>query len=204
MHSLNLRMFFDLPYRLILGSNSPRRAEIMEKAGFKFDIWKFETDETVPSGLTMPQQITEYISNNKAQSVQQQLGNSDLLITADTLVFLDGKEYGKPKDLSDAKTMLEDLSGRTHQVCSSVTLSSLNFQITFSDTSLVKFRETDAAIMDYYLQNFKPLDKAGAYGIQDFWGMSMIESIQGSFYTVMGLPIHLLIHELRKLANEKR
>lgn len=142
-------------------------------------------------------QIPQYLSNLKSDAFMKNMRDNELIITADTLVILDGSVLGKPKDHDEAVSMLRRLSGKTHQVITGVTISTLEKRTTFSTETKVKFAELSDSDIEYYVDNFLPYDKAGAYGIQEWIGCVAVEAIEGSFYNVMGLPVHQLIKELR-------
>lgn len=145
-----------------------------------------------------PPKIPEYLANLKANAYLEDLTEDSLLITADTVVISEGVILGKPKDSEDAKLMLQALSGKTHKVITGVALVSAGKRVSFSVATDVTFAEISSAEIDYYVENFQPLDKAGAYGIQEWIGCVAVESISGSFYNVMGLPVQRLYRELCK------
>ena len=183
-------------YRLILASQSPRRRQLLADTGIEFVLApRFECDESFPS--TMPaDEVAEYLSGLKADAYPDGLGDKDILLTADTVVIADGKVLGKPKDRAEAVAMLEQLSGREHQVVTGVSLSNALGRRSFSVLSRVKFRGLTLEEIEYYVDNYHPRDKAGSYGIQEWIGYVGIEHIDGSFYNVMGLPIQRLYCEL--------
>lgn len=183
--------------KVILASQSPRRQELLKELGLDFSIAKIEVDESYPSELSR-EKITEFISAKKANSYTT-LNENEILITADTLVWLENEILGKPKDYKDAFAMIQKMSGKTHEVFTSVTLKTLTKQITFSDTTSVTFTIISAEEIDYYLTNYQPFDKAGAYGIQDWLGYAKIKEINGCYYNVMGLPLAKLYEQLREL-----
>lgn len=183
--------------KVILASQSPRRQELLKELGLDFSIAKIEVDESYPSELSR-EKITEFISAKKANSYTT-LNENEILITADTLVWLENEILGKPKDYKDAFAMIQKMSGKTHEVFTSVTLKTLTKQITFSDTTSVTFTIISAEEIDYYLTNYQPYDKAGAYGIQDWLGYAKIKEINGCYYNVMGLPLAKLYEQLREL-----
>jgi septum formation protein len=190
-------MTFD--YRIILASNSPRRKELLSGLGLDYEVCVLpDVDESYPSDLAV-ELVAEHIAEKKAAGYTGLLtDNRTLIITADTVVVLDGKIYGKPKDEDDARQMLRELSGQTHQVISGVCLTTKDRQHTFSVTSEVRFARLEEREIDYYVTNYKPLDKAGSYGIQEWIGFVGVEYISGSFYNIMGLPIQRLYQELKK------
>lgn len=183
-------------YRLLLGSQSPRRQELLRGLDLPFSLVRLlEVDESYPATMR-PEEIPSFLSRKKAEAYRPQLSAGDLLITADTLVFLGDEILGKPADEADAEAMLSRLSGQTHHVTTGVTLSTLDHMETFADTAEVSFLPLTQEEIRYYVSHYRPLDKAGAYGIQEWIGYRAIREIRGSFYTVMGLPVHLLSQHL--------
>lgn len=185
-------------YDIILASNSPRRRELLKGLGLNF---KAETlvdiDETYPDNLKRGE-IPAYISKQKSNSYKEFLNDNTLLITADTIVWLDDKQFGKPIDAEDAKRMLKQLSGNTHMVYTGVTILTKEKEKTFISASEVKFANLSNDEIDFYVNNFSPMDKAGAYGIQEWIGYIGVEAINGSYFNVMGLPIQRLYSELKE------
>jgi septum formation protein len=180
------------PYRIVLGSGSPRREELLKKMGFYFDIVVKKIEEICPQDLPA-EQVPEYIAKQKSQYYNlDEMPEKTLLITADTLVILDGKILGKPKDKSEATAMLKELSGKTHEVITGICLRTKEKEKTFSVSSHVSFRVINDAEIEYYIDNWKPYDKGGAYGIQEWLGIIALEKIEGSFFNVMGLPTQRL------------
>lgn len=188
-------------YRLILASQSPRRRQLLADAGIDFVFApRFECDESFPS--TMPaEEVAEYLSGLKADAYPDTLDDKDILLTADTVVIADGKVLGKPKDRAEAVAMLEQLSGREHQVVTGVSLSNALGRRSFSVLSRVKFRGLTLEEIEYYVDNYRPFDKAGSYGIQEWIGYVGIEGIEGSFYNVMGLPVQRVYCELKEFVG---
>lgn len=185
-------------YRILLASNSPRRRELLAGLGIKYDTVSLpDIDESYPDGLAGGD-IPAYISRKKAESYKSLMHDDTLLITADTIVWLDGKVYGKPTDRTDAVKMLRQLSGNTHTVYTGVTLTTKSREKTFTAATDVKFAELTEEEIEYYVNKFAPLDKAGAYGVQEWIGYIGVESINGSYYNVMGLPLQRLYRELLK------
>lgn len=183
-------------YNVILASASPRRRELLSSAGIRYTLAeKFECDEEYPASIPC-EEVAPYLSRLKSMAYPAMLRANDILITADTTVVLDGKVLGKPCDIDDARAMLRALSGREHAVITGVTLRTEGRTHTFSSLSCVRFTELAEEQIDYYVENYKPMDKAGAYGIQEWIGYCGIESIEGSFYNVMGLPVQRLYREL--------
>ncbi|MFC2114472.1 Maf family nucleotide pyrophosphatase [Bacteroidota bacterium] len=184
---------------MILVSNSPRRKEILTNAGYTFTVAPSNIEESYPEGL-MREEIPVYLAEQKALSVADQY-EGEVLLAADTIVILDNEIINKPADDAEAFTMLSKLSGHTHEVISGVCVMQGENVITFIDSSLVTFRELTEDEILYYIEHYKPFDKAGAYGVQDFIGMVGIERIEGSFYNVMGLPIHKVYKALQLLGE---
>ena len=181
---------------IILGSQSPRRRELLAGMGISFRAVNIHADESFPSDLKGAS-IPLYISRAKAEAYRSQLKPNQLLITADTIVWVEGEQLGKPLDEDDAKRMLRLLSGRTHQVFTGVTLTSLDKQTSFADTTDVTFREINADEIEHYVQVYRPLDKAGAYGIQEWIGYVACTDLRGSYFNVMGLPTEKLYEALQ-------
>ena len=192
-----LIMFENLEkYNIILGSNSPRRKELLTDIGLKFSTKKIDCEENYPDSLKSSD-IPIYLAKEKADNYH--LKDNDLLITADTVVSLDNEILGKPSDYEEAVNMLKKLSGKFHYVYSGVCIKTFGREILFGSETKVKFVELDNDIIENYIKTYKPYDKAGAYGIQEWIGKIGVESIDGSFYNVMGLPVCKLINELRKV-----
>lgn len=187
----------NFPFQLILGSASPRRQELLKSLGFDFLNKPVKVDETWPNDL-QAQEIPLYLAELKADAYDEDLKENDLLITADTIVWCEGKVFNKPANFAEGKRMLEALSGRMHEVFTAVCLKSANKQTTFFDVSKVYFKKLKPQEIEYYLTNYSPYDKAGGYGVQDWIGYIGIDKIEGSFYNVMGLPVKDLYEELIK------
>ena len=184
--------------RIILASNSPRRRELLSGLGIEYEVRVMKgIDESYPDGLA-GEEIPVYISRKKAAAYM--LGPDELLITADTIVWLDGRVLGKPADRREACLMLRDLSGRTHQVITGVCLTCAEGQHAFSCVSDVTFARLTDGEIEYYVDNFLPYDKAGAYGIQEWIGYIGVTGLSGSYFNVMGLPIQRLYTELKRLS----
>ncbi len=184
-------------YNIILASNSPRRKELLSGLNIPYEIKTLpDIDESYPDNLT-GEDIAIYIAKEKANAYLDQLDENTLLITADTIVLLDGKVYGKPSDETDAKQMLRDLSGKTHQVITGVCITTKDKQVSFGVSSEVRFSKLDDDEIEYYVSNYKPFDKAGAYGVQEWIGYVAVEYISGSYFNIMGLPIQRLYRELK-------
>ena len=189
-------------YSVILASASPRRRELLKAAGIEYRLaQKFECDEEYPSSLPA-EEVAPYLSLLKSHSYPVSLGCGELLITADTTVILGKEVLGKPRDEEEARAMLRRLSGREHSVVTGVTLRMDNRAQTFSARSVVRFTDLTDDQIEYYVSNYKPLDKAGAYGIQEWIGYVGIERIEGSFFNVMGLPIQRLCREIEAFIEE--
>lgn len=186
-------------YRLILASASPRRRELLAACDLEFTLAeKFECEECYPADL-VADKVAEYLSQLKSNAYPHALGEKDILLTADTVVILGDKILGKPHSEEEAVEMISSLSGATHKVVTGVTLRTAERTISFSAESKVSFRTLDAEEVRYYVEKYRPLDKAGAYGIQEWIGYIGIEGIEGSFYNVMGLPVQRLYATLKEL-----
>lgn len=183
-------------YDVVLASNSPRRRELLAGMGVDFRVEVISgIDETYPDTLPV-EQVAEYLSGRKAQAYE--LRPNELLITADTVVISGGRVLGKPADEAEARAMLRELSGKSHRVITGVTLRSMNREVRLSDVSEVDFAELTEDEIEHYVKRYRPLDKAGAYGIQEWIGYVGITGIRGSFYNVMGLPTRRLYEELKR------
>ncbi len=182
-------------YQLILASQSPRRQEMLKELGVEFEIRLKEVEEVYPEGLSATE-IPVYLAELKASAFLNDIKDKDLVITADTIVCVDDWILGKPKDRADAVKMLKALSGRSHKVVSGVCLTSLKKKLSFSTTTDVHFKVLTDDEINYYIDNYKPFDKAGAYGIQEWIGFIGIDGIEGSYFNVVGLPIQRLYQEL--------
>ena len=184
-------------YNVILASKSPRRQQFLKDLDIAFTIQLKEIEEIYPPTL-QGTEITDYLADLKSKPFSN-LKENDLLITSDTIVWLDGKALGKPKDKSDAIKILQQLSGNMHQVITSVSIKGKNFQTIFNDTTNVYFKKLTIEEITFYIENHQPYDKAGSYGIQEWIGFIGIEKIEGSYFNVMGLPVQKLYKELIKL-----
>ena len=183
-------------YDVVLASNSPRRRELLAGMGVDFRVEVISgIDETYPDTLPV-EQVAEYLSGRKAQAYE--LRPNELLITADTVVICGGRVLGKPADEAEARAMLRERSGTSHRVITGVTLRSMNREVRLSDVSEVDFAELTEDEIEHYVKRYRPLDKAGAYGIQEWIGYVGITGIRGSFYNVMGLPTRRLYEELKR------
>ena len=186
-------------HNIILASGSPRRQAFFKELNLDFTIQVKAVDETYPSNLKRSE-ITDYLSQLKA-SVFVDLDENDILITSDTIVWKDEKALGKPKDFGEAKEMLQNLSGQMHEVITSVCFTSKEFQKTVNDVTKVWFKNLSEEEIDFYIKNYKPFDKAGSYGIQEWIGYIGIAKIEGCYFNVMGLPTRLVYKTLTEIAN---
>ena len=185
-------------YSVVLASNSPRRRELLADLGIEFTVRTLKgIDESYPYDLPVLE-IAEYISRKKARAYQAEMAEDELIITADTVVILGDEVPGKPADADDARRMLRELSGKTHKVVTGVTIVTANATRSFSAVTDVEFAPLSDEDIDYYVDNYRPLDKAGAYGIQEWIGCMGVRHINGSFYNVMVLPLHRLYTELNQ------
>lgn len=184
-------------YEIVLASNSPRRKELLQRMGVNFKVRTlFGIDESYPDSLR-GEDIVCYISRNKAKAYQSSMAPNELLITADTIVYVDGEVMGKPKNAEQAKEMLHKLSGKTHQVITGVTIVTAKRTENFGVTSQVKFTNITDEEINFYVDNYLPFDKAGAYGIQEWIGIVAVEEIKGSYFNVVGLPVQRLYQKLK-------
>jgi len=189
----------NIPYQIVLASNSPRRRELLGGLGLPFTVRVMDgIDESYPCDLPT-HTIAEYISKKKAAAYRQTMADGELVITADTIVVLGSEVMGKPRDENDARRMLHLLSGRTHQVITGVTLTTKARQSCFSVTTDVTFKQLADEEIDYYVRKYSPMDKAGAYGIQEWIGYIGVTALNGSYYNVMGLPVQRIYEALRML-----
>ncbi len=189
------------PYRLLLASQSPRRRELMSGCGLPYELApKFDCEERYPAELAA-EEVPGYLSRLKSEAYPAPLAARDILLTADTVVVLDGEVLGKPRGRDEAVEMLGRLSARRHTVVSGVTFRTRERMHTFTAHTSVWFRRLEREEIDYYVDTFRPFDKAGSYGIQEWIGYAAIERIEGSFYNVMGLPIQKLYVELDQFLN---
>lgn len=184
---------------MILASNSPRRKELLAGLGVSYEVRTLpDVDESYPETL-QGADIPLYIAKEKADAYRDMLQPGELMITADTIVWLDGKVLGKPKDREDALRMLRDMSGRTHEVFTGVCLTTTEWQRSFAARTEVSFSVLGEEEIAYYVDKFRPMDKAGAYGVQEWIGFIGVENISGSYYNIMGLPVQRLYRELIKI-----
>lgn len=185
-------------HRIILASGSPRRQQFLKELDIDFEIRLKDIEEIYPKHLKA-EEITNFLAKLKASAFEADLEKNDILITSDTIVWLNNKALGKPKDYNDAFEMLTEMSGTTHKVITSVCLKTTNKEIVFFEETLVTFTNLSSNEIKYYLDNYKPFDKAGSYGIQEWIGLVAIEKIEGSYANVVGLPTHRLYEEMMKL-----
>ncbi|WP_329805096.1 Maf-like protein [Flavobacterium facile] len=185
-------------HRIILASGSPRRQQFLKELDVDFEIQLKDIEEIYPEHL-QAEEITNFLAKLKASAFALDLDDNDILITSDTIVWLNNKALGKPKDYDDAFEMLTEMSGTTHKVITSVCLKTTDKEIVFYEETLVTFTKLSSDEIKYYLNNYKPFDKAGSYGIQEWIGLVAIEKIEGSYANVVGLPTHRLYEEMMKL-----
>ncbi|HIS22451.1 MAG TPA: septum formation protein Maf [Candidatus Cryptobacteroides intestinipullorum] len=188
--------------RIILGSASPRRKELLRGLDLEFETDTGNTFTEDFRNITSLHEIPAMMSRGKSHGFHRQLSPDEILITSDTVVICGDEVMGKPRDREDAVRMLRKLSGRRHEVVTAVTIRSAGKEETFSDTAFVRFRELGKEEIDYYIDKYRPYDKAGAYAVQEWIGYIGIESIEGSFYTIMGLPVFQVYRHLEKFLSE--
>jgi len=182
--------------KIILASRSPRRKQLLEWAEIPFEVVVKETDETFPEGL-QPEETAIYIARHKALAVQSLVNPGSIILAADTIVVLNGRIIGKPKDREEAVRILSDLSGHKHIVITGVVIKKEEKEIFFTDSTDVIFHELSREQIDFYVDKYRPYDKAGAYAIQEWIGVVGIKSVAGDFYNVMGLPVSRVVKELQ-------
>lgn len=184
-------------YRIVLASNSPRRRELMAGLDIDFEVRVLGgVGESYPPGLP-PEEIPLHIAKEKADAYRSTMADDELIITADTVVIAGGEVLGKPADEEEAKAMLRKLSGRTHRVVTGVCMMTKERRTAFSVVTGVTFKDLTAEEIDYYVPKYRPLDKAGAYGVQEWIGYIGVTSLDGSYYNVMGLPVQRIYNELK-------
>lgn len=189
--------------RIVLGSQSPRRSHLLEQMGIEFEIRTQDALEIFPEAMH-PEDVPAYLSRLKAKELESTLKAQEILITADTVVIIDDQVVGKPQDAVEAFDMVKNLSNKVHKVVTGVTILDANSKsVSFSETTYVIFRRLSDADIKHYLHEYKPFDKAGAYGIQEWIGMIGIEKIDGCYYNVMGLPTSRLYLELNKFLTKE-
>ncbi len=187
----------DVRWKIILASNSPRRKELLAGLDLQFEVRVLkDIDESYPQDLPTLK-IAEFISKKKAEAYVETMADDELVITADTVVILGDEVMGKPHDEADAKRMLGELSGQTHQVATGVTLSTKERQMSFTVVTDVTFKQLSADEIDYYVRTYHPMDKAGAYGIQEWIGYIGVTALKGSYFNVMGLPVQRIYEALK-------
>jgi len=196
-----LEKLFDR-YQIILASGSPRRQQFLKEANIPFHLQLFPVEEIYPPELQR-EEITTYLSDLKSKPFDKILNDNELVITSDTIVWHQDKALGKPKNTKDAVRMLQQLSGDSHEVITSISIKGKCFQEVVSDTTKVYFKKLSLTEITYYIQNFKPFDKAGSYGIQEWLGQIAVEKIEGSYTNVMGLPMHKLYEVLKNIEDSK-
>ena len=182
--------------RIILASASPRRKQLLEWAEIPFEIVPSDSDEMVPDRLPVSE-IPVVLASQKAAIVRKKITPERIILAADTIVVLDRQMLGKPLDRPDAIRMLSLLSGRVHEVITGVSLTNAKKEVLFAETTHVRFHTLSRPEIEHYVEHYKPYDKAGAYAIQEWIGVTGIHSIDGDFYNVMGLPVSRVIHELK-------
>ena len=185
--------------KIILGSNSPRRKELLAGLDIVFEVDTRNNFEEIYDPATPIEKIPEVLSEGKSYGFHRELTQDEILITSDTLVMCGERVMGKPHSREEAIDMLKCLSGREHKVITAITLRDIEGCHTSSDTAVVYFKELTDAQIEYYVDTYKPFDKAGAYGIQEWIGYMGIGKIEGSYFTIMGLPVHLVYEELLKM-----
>ena len=188
--------------KIILGSASPRRRELLGGLDIDFEVDTGNTFEEDFKDMGSVRDIPARMSEGKSYGFHRELSENEILITADTVVICGDRVFGKPSDREEAVSMLKALSGRTHEVITSVTIRSCRSKETFSDTATVRFGNLSDEEIDYYIDRYRPYDKAGSYGVQEWIGYAGIEGIEGSFYTVVGLPVYKVYRHLQKFLAE--
>lgn len=185
-------------YDVVLASNSPRRKELLQRLGIPFKVRNlFGVDESYPSTMTDGEEIASFIAKKKAEAYRSSMSPSELIIAADTTVYFNGEELGKPANAQDAENMLHKLSGNTHQVITGVAILTAEKVDSFAVMTNVKFAKLTDEEIHYYVSNYLPFDKAGSYGIQEWIGLIAVEQLEGSFFNVMGLPVQRLYNHLK-------
>jgi len=182
-------------YKIVLASKSPRRSQLLREAGFKFEMKTLDVDESFPDDLDRAE-VAAYIARKKASAAKDLIKDDEILLTADTIVVLENQIYEKPKDREDAIRILSDLSGKVHQVITGVCLLSKGKEQVFSEVADVHLAPLSQAEIEYYIDTYKPYDKAGAYAIQEWIGHCKITKIEGTYTNIMGLPVHRIYEAL--------
>lgn len=183
-------------FKIILASRSPRRQQLLRKLGLKFDVIIRDYEEIYPEGL-IGEEIARFVAYEKAASFKNELSDDEIVIAADTIVWCNNKVMGKPVDHQDAIRILKEISGNTHEVITGVSIRSQSKEFTFSDSTNVSFEALTDEEISYYINKYKPYDKAGAYGIQEWIGIIACNHIDGSYFNVVGLPVQRLYKELQ-------
>jgi len=186
----------EFPFKLILGSGSPRRKELLEMAGFSFSVRTIPIDESVPPNVK-PTEVPKYLAIQKAREFTNELKPDEVVLTADSLVLLGERILGKPANRDEAIEFLSSISGKDHVVITGVCILSNEKQVAFDNVSRVKMAALSQSEIEYYVDTYQPFDKAGAYAIQEWIGLNGIESIEGSYYNIVGLPVHQVYAHLR-------
>ncbi len=190
-------------YNVVLASGSPRRRELMEMLGLEFEVYSLKNADESYSEMMEAEEVPEYLSRKKAAAyLSERMRQGDLAVTSDTVVIVDNEVLGKPKDEADAYRMLKLLSGRTHKVVTGVAVTDGKRVESTRSVTTVEFSELSEEEIRYYIERYRPLDKAGAYGIQEWIGCIGIKRIEGSFYNVMGLPVHVLYNLLKEFLKK--
>ena len=197
---MNIDKFQQL--KIVLASQSPRRRELLQSMGLTFESIGLDINEDFPSDLK-EHEIPVYLSQKKAAALKNQYDQETIIITADTIVWHNSKPLNKPVNREEAISMLKQLNGQWHTVYTGVTLQQGNRSISQWDSTEVKFAELDEQWINYYVDHYHPMDKAGSYGAQDFWGLVAIEELKGSYYNVMGLPTHLIFQMLDEITQRE-
>ncbi|MEI6047652.1 MAG: Maf family nucleotide pyrophosphatase [Bacteroidota bacterium] len=188
-------------YKIVLASRSPRRQQLLRELGLKFDVVIKDYKETYPEGL-VGEDIVKYVAHEKAISFRNEISDNEIVITADTIVWHNSKVLGKPIDCEDAVRILKEISGNTHEVITGVCLYSTSKEKIFSVSTKVTFETLSGEEINYYVDKYKPYDKAGAYGIQEWIGIIACSHIEGSYFNVVGLPVQRLYKELQNFILE--
>ena len=188
-------------YNIILGSGSSRRRELLGMTGINFSVISIPVDESFPDSLK-GSEISEYIVKNKSDAFNKSIKKNEIIITADTLVWFENKCLGKPKDKDEAKYMLKLFAGKSHDVITSVGFLTINNFKILTESTTVTYKNLTHSEIDYYVENVNPIDKAGSYGIQDWIGMIGVEYVNGSYTSVLGLPVPQTTNEIIKIVNE--
>ena len=183
------------PHQLILASKSPRRSQLLKQAGIPFEIRTKEVEEDYPDELPVDE-VAPFLAKKKATACKDFIKSNEIILTADSVVILDNIIFGKPRDYADAFEILQRLSGNMHRVITGVCLLDRHKERTFASTSQVYFKELSAEEIDYYIKNYQPYDKAGAYAIQEWIGLCKIYKIEGTYANIMGLPVDRVYEEL--------